>query len=243
MFNFIENKEQYIDFMDDNYLDSYSIPGVPFNEDDLPDDTWFVMNKGRVLYNNGEVEVTGGWFYNPRFPKDGRYIGERTDGTAILQYRPKRIDDGGDPISQWETVITNTSTGVIKIKSYESSNMIRVAVGNLDTGSNYEEYNRAPNVKWWLGRSWIEDEEEELYFLVESREMLDEVASYYGLPVPYDDELKVILDNNLQSIRFKSYDLNNEGEGNFVAVVVAGIVFEDDTATMLKLYETTRWNE
>ncbi len=95
----------------------------------------------------------------------------------------------------------------------------------------------------WLGRSWIENEHEELYFLVESREMLDEVATYYGLPVPYDDEMKVVLDNNLQSIRFKSYDLNNEGEGNYVAVVVAGIVFKDDTATMLKLYETTRWDE
>ena len=87
------------------------------------------------------------------------------------------------------------------------------------------------------------DGEEELFFLVESREMLDDVATYYSLPVPYDDGLKTILDSNLEIIRFKSVDLNNEGEGNFVAVVVAGIVFEDNVATKLRLYKTSRWSE
>jgi len=55
--------------------------------------------------------------------------------------------------------------------------------------------------------------------------------------------LKTILDNDLQVIRFKSVDLNHEGEGNFVAVVVAGIVFEDNVATKLRLYKTSRWSE
>ena len=78
---------------------------------------------------------------------------------------------------------------------------------------------------------------------VESREMLDGVATYYSLSVPYDDGLKTILDNDLKSIRLKSVDLNHEGEGNFVAVVVAGIVFEDNVATKIRLYKTSRWNE
>ena len=102
---------------------------------------------------------------------------------------------------------------------------------------------KVPVVNKWLARSWIEDGEEELFFLVESREMLDDVATYYNLPVPYDDGLKTILDNDLKSIRLKSVDLNHEGEGNFVAVVVAGIVFEDNVTTKIRLYKTSRWNE
>ena len=121
--------------------------------------------------------------------------------------------------------------------------MLRMGVGNLSTGSNYEDYDRAPSVNWWLGRSWVEGEREELYFLVESRAMLDEVATYYGLPVPYNEELKVVLDNNLESIRFKSYDLNHLGEGHYVAVVVASVTFQESIPVALKLYETTRWNE
>jgi len=153
------------------------------------------------------------------------------------------VENKTDPITQWEARRTNLATNETKIEHYESSRALRLGVGNLNTGSNYEEYDRAPSVNTWLGRSWIENEQEELYFLVEDREMLDEVANYYSLPVPYNDDLKTVLDTDLQSIRFKSYDLNNEGEGNFVAVVVAGIVFVDGQSTMLKLYETTRWNE
>ena len=197
---------------------------------------WLAYEKGRVFVN-GEVIEEGGR-YSLMSTEPIKHVSTSGDN-IVTEFIENRLD----PITQWEAHRTNLDTNKTKVEYYESSRMLRLAVGNLNAGSNYEDYDRAPNVNWWLGRSWIENEQEELYFLVESREMLDEVASYYGLPVPYDDELKAVLDNDLQSIRFKSYDLNNEGEGNFVAVVVAGIVFEDDTATMLKLYETTRWNE
>jgi hypothetical protein len=240
MFNYIENKEQYIDFMDGNYLDNYYKP-IEYTEEEskiiastiVPQEHWFTFNKVKV-YIDGIVEVIGAMFFHPNKGDNTKIIGEFTNGSSTIVFRENKVD----PITQWEGVLSDG-----KIINYESSRALRLGVGNLNTGSNYEDYDRAPSVNMWLGRSWIEDEEEELYFLVESREMLDEVASYYGLPVPYDDDLKVVLNNNLQSIRFKSYDLNHEGEGNFVAVVVAGIVFKDDTATMLKLYETTRWDE
>ncbi len=228
MFNFIEDGESYIDFGNPNYMTNYP------NVDPATASNWFVFNKQRVYYNEGQLLGHGGWYVKLDGETPPTYLGEWSDGSANVKFREKK----GDPILQFEGVINET-----KIEHYESSKALRSGVGNLNTGSNYEDYDRAPSVNMWLGRSWIENEHEELYFLVESREMLDEVATYYGLPVPYDDEMKVVLDNNLQSIRFKSYDLNHEGEGNFVAVVVAGIVFKDDTATMLKLYETTRWDE
>jgi len=197
---------------------------------------WLAYEKGRVFVN-GEVIEEGGR-YSLMSTEPIKHVSTSGDN-IVTEFIENRLD----PITQWEAHRTNLDTNKTKVEYYESSRMLRLAVGNLNAGSNYEDYDRAPNVNWWLGRSWIENEQEELYFLVEDREMLDEVASYYGLPVPYDDDLKTILDNNLQSIRFKSYDLNNEGEGNFIAVVVAGVVFVDGQSTILKLYETTRWNE
>ena len=240
MFNYVENKENYISFMDDNYLDSYGNPDKLYTEEEkaaaialIPDEHWFTFDKVKV-YVNGAIEVIGAWFYNPKRKNNNKYIGEFTDGSAIIEFREKK----GDPILQWEGVLSNG-----KIINYESSKTLREGYGNLLTGSDFDEYDKAPVVNKWLARSWIEDGEEELFFLVESRAMLDDVATYYSLSVPYDNDLKTVLDNDLQVIRFKSVDLNHEGEGNFVAVVVAGIVFEDNVATKLRLYKTSRWSE
>jgi len=234
--NHINDGKDYLDF-------EVKFPDLLAADDWLNDprikSRMFMANKQRVFLD-GKVIIIGGWFSgNFSTEKKPTYIGEAVDGSFIILFEKNETD----PLFKWRGVITELPSNAKKIINYESSRALRLGVGNLNTGTNYEEYDRAPSVNMWLGRSWIENEHEELYFLVESREMLDEVATYYGLPVPYDDEMKVVLDNNLQSIRFKSYDLNNEGEGNFVAVVVASITFVNDTATTLKLYETTRWNE
>ena len=242
MFNYVANKENYISFMDDNYLDSYGNPSNSYTDEEIaaivakiPDEHWFTFDKVKV-YVNGSVEVIGAWFYNPKRQNDAKYIGEFTDGSATIEFKEKRIDDGGDPILQWEGVLSNG-----KIINYESSKTLREGYGRLSTGSNFDTYDKASVVNKWLARSWIDGGEEELFFLVESRQMLDDVAAHYSLPVPYDDGLKTILDSDLQSVRFKSVDLNHEGEGNFVAVVVASIVFEDNVATKIRLYKTSRW--
>jgi hypothetical protein len=244
MFNYITNKENYISFMDDNYIDSYYEQRDYTEEESkvvvdtvIPDNHWYTIQKVKV-YVNGLIEVIGARFFQPKDYNISKHIGEFIDGSVTIEFREKRIDDGGDPILQWEGVLSNG-----KIINYESSKTLREGFGNLSTGSDFDEYDKAPVVNKWLARSWIEDGEEELFFLVESREMLDDVATYYSLPVPYDDGLKTILDNDLQSIRLKSVDLNHEGEGNFVAIVVAGIVFEDNAATKIRLYKTSRWAE
>ena len=240
MFNYVENKENYISFMDDNYLDSYYEEREHTEEERqvtvstiIPEEHWYTLQKVKV-YVNGIIEVIGARFFRPKEINISKHIGEFTDGSATIEFREKK----GDPIIQWEGVLSNG-----KIINYESSKTLREGFGNLSTGNDFDTYDKAPVVNKWLARSWIEDGEEELFLLVESREMLDDVATYYSLPVPYDDGLKTILDSNLQIIRFKSVDLNHEGEGNFVAVVVAGIVFEDNVATKIRLYKTSRWSE
>jgi len=237
MFNYIIDGGTYINFDSPNYMTNYP------NVDPSTASNWFVFNETKVRYNGGQVLLHGGWYVKLDPSVTPIFLGEWTDGSATIQFRKKSINEGGDPITQWEGVITNLSTGETKIKNYESSKEMREIIGNLSTGSNYEDRDRCPSVNLWIGRSWVEDEQETLYFYAENSEMVDAVAAYYNLPQPYDADLKQQLDENPEIMRFKSYDIYNKGEGNFAALVVAGVVFESNSPTMLKLYELKRWNE
>ena len=51
MFNYVENKENYISFMDDNYLDSYGNPSNSYTAEEIativsaiPDEHWFTFD-------------------------------------------------------------------------------------------------------------------------------------------------------------------------------------------------------
>jgi hypothetical protein len=201
-------------------------------------DKWDMLNRGRVFENTKVIEE-GGWYVSRHLlPKY-----ESTTPSASIKYvRTSRVT--ADPLVCWDAVITDDTTKKVVTKHYESSKMVRAAICNMTNGSNYEEYNKAPMVTWWLGKSWIVDgDEEELFFHVESKDMLDDVCYYYNLPVPYSAELEPVLTENLKSIRFKSYDLLNLGEGNFVEVVVASVVFTEGVPTAIRLYEIKRPNE
>lgn len=201
-------------------------------------DDWLAIQKGRV-FANGKVVEEGAQYVMSRMAT-AQFKYESTTSHTTTEYFPL---SSNDPLANWEARIKNLETGAITTKHFESSRQLRRAAIRYDTGSDYEDYNKAPQVTWWLGRSWIEGGEEELFFHIDSRAMLDAVAAHYNLPAPYPTELVDVLDNNIQKIRFKSYDLNQAGEGNFVEVVVGGVVFNQGAATMLKLYEVTRWNE
>lgn len=239
MFTHIPNKQNYISFMDDNYLDSYYEQRKYTEEESqevinlMPDNHWFVIQKVKI-YVNGIVEFVGGRFNNPKKVNESKHIGEYVDGSATIEFREKK----GDPILQFEGVLSNGD-----IVKYESSNALRMGYGNLNTGTNFDEYDKSPAVNKWLARSWIDGGEEELFFLVESKQMIDDVASYYNLPVPYDSDLATVLTNDLQSTRIKSVDLNRAGEGNWVAMVIASVVFKDNTATKIRFYKTSRWDK
>tara|TARA_R110002012_G_scaffold282146_1_gene471805 strand:- start:4843 stop:5568 length:726 start_codon:yes stop_codon:yes gene_type:complete len=240
MFSYVNNKENYISFMDDNYIDYYAKEGVSYTKEtfldvanSIPDHHWFVGQKVKV-YVNGSVEIIGGRFNHPKRPNENKHLGEYTDGSATIEFREKK----GDPILQFEGVLSNGD-----VVNYESSKTLREGYGNLSTGTNFDTYDKSPAVNKWLARSWINGGEEELFFLVENKNMLDQVCLYYKLPVPYNNGLENILNNDLQATRIKSVDLNREGEGNWVALVVASVVFKDNVATKIRFYKTSRWND
>jgi hypothetical protein len=226
MFNHVPNKENYSFFSDSNYL----VESDKDNISSLPANLWYLIDKVEI-YVSGNVEIIGGRFSKPSEPNVSKHVGEYVDGSATIEFREKK----GDPILQYEGVLNNGD-----VVNYESSNALRLGYGSLNTGTNFSTYDKSPAVNKWLARSWINGGAEELLFLVESKQMIDDVASHYSLPVPYDSNLATVLSNDLQSIRLRSVDLNHAGEGNWVAVVVASIVFVGNVATKFRLYKTSR---
>lgn len=194
-------------------------------------DKWSIFNKGRV-FSKGEVVEEGAWFTSM---SEVKYESESADTKTVFT----RTRDQ-DPLLMWEANRLNKITGETEIEHYESSKSLRTAVANLTSGSDFEDKDKADDIISWLARSYIEGGKEELYFMVSDRAMLDSVCAYYNLEVPYDSETLDVLDNNLRKIRFKSLDLNKLGEGNFVEIVVASVVFINNEATDIRLYEVTR---
>ena len=214
--------------------------------------TWMLGKSyadGGVIHESGGIyhQLTGG------HGKDGYIVrgnGSHQKAESIVStvssesstsYTFTKISEGGDPVIMWQGEITDANTGVKRTKHYESTKMFREVIGNLSTGNNLETYNLCPDVSFWLGRSFYNDNsEDELYFVAINSAQLDKVATYYNLPVPYNDSLKDKLDNNPALLRVRNYDMLKLGEGNFVPVVAASVVFVSNVAVKVKLYEFTR---
>lgn len=206
------------------------------------EDNKSALQLGKAYTNNGNVCEIGMQYIT--HGKEGVKYSSKIGDNITTSYEDIKYNiSEGDPFMSWKATITDASTGTVKTKIYESSKSVRKAIANYNIGSDFESYDKSPNINYWLGRSVIEDGETELFFNAEDSDMLDNVCSYYDLPVPYNDEVKELLNNNRSLIRFKSYDLNRLGEGNFVELVVAGVVFENDQATQIKLYTNRRWYE
>jgi hypothetical protein len=194
---------------------------------------YFIFNRGRV-FENGKV-IEEGAFYKAR-GLPNLYTSEG-DGFTVV-YQSSYNNDG---IVDFEGIFTYAD-GSTAVKTYESSREAKYAVANAISGSSFPEYDKYEEINWWLAKSVLKDEIE-LYFHVTSKEMLDRTCNYYGLPVPYDEELGELLVENPHVVRFKSYDLEKKGPGNFVEILLASVVFKENTATAIRFYETMRPNE
>lgn len=198
------------------------------------DNNLFTLQKGRSLWDGGKI-FEQGTLTSTVSPDRTKYF-TSTTATQSIEYRGKN----GDPLFNWEALVTKD--GVTKVKNYESSKQYRTLIAHLTTGNDYSDYDLCPSVNIWVGRSWIDGGEEELYFYLENSSMLEAVATYYSLPEPCTSDTKSKIDSNPEDFRLRHQDINQIGSRS-VPVVIASIVFEDDVATMFKLYEITRWNE
>ena len=220
---------------------------------EIPDwKTWMLGNSyinGGQVYESGGIyhQLTGGQGKEGYITRlSGNYekaesIVSTIGSTVSTNYTFTKTEEGGDPVIMWQAEETTIATGAKVTKHYESTRMFREVIGGLSTGNNLEAYDLCPDVEFWLGRSFYDGSgDAELYFVATGSSQLDKVATYYNLPVPYNDSLKDKLDNNPALLRVRNYDMLKLGEGNFVPVVAASVVFVSNVAVKVKLYEFTR---
>ncbi len=196
-----------------------------------------ITQKGKALYANGQVFEEGSLSlpYSPH-SIDVEVTSNLVTGETV-EWVPQFKNR--DPLFSFNAVITNN--GVTKTKVFESSKQYRTLIANYTTGDDFSAYDLCPSVNIWVAKSTCEDEIE-LYFYAEDSAMLEQVATYYNLPEPCDAATKARLDSDPEQFRLRHQDINRIGERS-VPVVIASVVFTDNVATILKLYEITRWNE
>jgi hypothetical protein len=214
---------------------------------------WYIWMTGTSYCNGGQVWEDGGSYMyqtggeaipnlNMRearsFTKAELLYTERADGVKT-SYSFTRL---GDPLMMWEGREYDDSGNFLRTKKYESGSAIRLAIAKMTNGPTFEDRDLCPDVAIWLGRSFYEDSDSEelMYVVTDGSEQVNAVSAYYGLQTPLDDGLASTLDNDIESIRARHYDLYELGEGNWVPVVVGSICFENGEPVRSLLYAFRR---
>ena len=218
-----------------------------------PDETWMRWMYGASWLNNGTCYESGAVYIKQQWegePPPGAQIrvdqgiknasliqSTRADGT-VVNYQ---FVYAQEPILFWHGYEMNAAGDVLRVRKYESSDFVRQMIADLQGGPTYAEYDLCPAVDFWLGRSWCNDDEQELLFAVTGNSaQLQMVADYYGLNVPYNDAQKAVLDTNPELYRARHYDLYGLGDGQFAPVIVASVTFVNKKPTRLLLYTFLR---
>lgn len=164
---------------------------------------WSTWMLGVSYFNEGMVHEKGGYFTKPstkaRVPEKD-YNGRGKHETEII-VQSERVDGarvryrfGGktyrDPIINWYG-IESYEGQVDKLRFFQTSQRTRHLLCGYSKGQDFSEHDKAPAIERFWARSHYGKPEEmaELYFPVTSPEMLQEVADFYGLPVPCSAEM------------------------------------------------------
>lgn len=196
--------------------------------------------KGAVyVKETGGIDLPGAQMRGEKSFKKAEVIyTERADGVRT-SYAYTR---GQDLFMFWQGNEIRADGSTERVKRYESSQMVRRMIGRVKKGPDFAEFDLCPDVPFWLGRSWYDnkDEQELLFAVADGSSTLEAVAAYYGLPLPYNDSQKQILDAQPELYRARHYDLLGLGEGSYVPVVVGSVTFIDGKPSRLLLYTFMR---
>lgn len=189
----------------------------------------------------------GGRLFETFTLENGTITGTIRD-KLIEKFTPRtEEEENGDPIFVWDCEVINIEDSITPLhpsdylsrdKVFTTTRKLRNRFADLGEGDNLEEYDRAPAVKFWLGKSVVGNQHE-LFFWAGHKKLIDKVAGYYRLPVPYDDRL-IGLVNDIYSnddMRLKFLDDLGDDEGYDKPVIVGSVVIRKDKPKMIKLYE------
>lgn len=218
------------------------------------DGLWDMWMVGVSYYNEGTVHEAGGYHtrkcgglvepgkdYNGRGSSmDEVSISSTRVGGTSTQYtfHSKKSED---PMLKWVGEEDNGPGVAPRTRYFETSGDVRRAVCAYTKEVDFGVHDLCPDVTLWLARSHYGTPSifAEIYFRVDSVEMLARVATFYGLPVPYDAPLEETLRNAPETIRARHYALGKDKD-DFEPVVVASVIQENRRALRLVLYTFLR---
>jgi len=80
----------------------------------------------------------------------------------------------------------------------------------------------------------------ELFFNIKDSKHLRDIAEQYDLPYPVCRITDELIDHNRTAIRARSFDIYNDGSGNWEELVVGSVRFKDGEVTNLRVYTVNR---
>jgi hypothetical protein len=191
--------------------------------------SWF---NGGICYEYGVEIVTGksSEFHpgidvriNLNKPQAEVICAKRHDGISV-EYA--LIDKPG---FVWWEGREYTNSRVVRVKHFEMSNWFNKRIFSYDVGPSYLEYDICPLISYCVGNAYYDDSTEmEVFFVcTEGSDFLDQVATYYQLPIPYGDNHVHTLNTNPKLYRAGHFDIFRLGPGKFHPLVLASIVFKE----------------
>lgn len=216
-------------------------------------DGWSVWMYGASFFDHGKCFEKGAIYFKETggtnvhgaemrgrdsFRKAEFIRSERYDGINTLY----SFTDNGDPGLFWKGTESDAQGNKIRIKHYESSRLVHLAIAKMKRGPDLLDRDLCPLVQYWLGRSWYDnvDSEELLFAIPGGSKILSEIAKYYNLPIPCNNEQAAILDTHPELYRARHYDLLGNGVGKYVNVVVGSIIFAQGKPVNFLLYTFMR---
>jgi hypothetical protein len=157
-------------------------------------------------------------------------------------------DPNCDTVLNWYGEESDKNGNILRIKKYQLTKQAAAVLTSMtNRGYDLLGYDLCPSVNYWVARAYYDTgTEEEIFFAAESVAMIDSVAEYYKLPIPYSLAQKEILETNPALYRIKYYNLLGLGLGNYIPVVACSITFTNRIPKRLLLYTVIRpweWGE
>lgn len=197
----------------------------------MPDE-WQKTAVGKI-WVNGIVSAKGTHYYNPRFnimKADAKAVDgswemdiEPTQHVCVTNFMYKKRYLKGKTVHGW----------------FYPSQFIYKHICNMKKENNINTINIPKNI---IPLAICNEGTciQEVFFQINNSEELKELAEHYKLPYPVNDYVTDKIDNDRMAIRFRSYDVYGRGEGEWMSITPASVIFDHGIPTELRFYTVER---
>lgn len=146
-------------------------------------------------------------------------------------------------LMNWKADIYDKELNLVDTKHFYPSNFLKRFMSNdSNRDQDYTFLGSPPAIDYWLGEARYDKSDIKEYFFAVTRgsHQIEQVANYYGIPVPYDASLKQLIDTRPEELRVKYLDLMLAGEGRAIPVIACSLLVKNGKPFSMVLYSFNR---